>query len=130
MQNIKCKTLETQRKYDLEDRLVKFAIMILEVCDLLPNSKAGQNLEYQLSKSGTAPALMYGEVQAAEPRADFIHKMKMLLKELRETRISLRIINEKPIVQNPKVEGALKECNELIGIFTKSIETAKKNRPS
>jgi four helix bundle protein len=122
--------LEIQRKYDLEDRLVKFAIMILEVCDLLPNSKAGQNLEYQLSKSGTAPALMYGEVQAAESRADFIHKMKMLLKELRETRISFRIINEKPIVQNSKVDSTLKECNELIGIFTKSIETAKKNRDS
>ena len=122
--------MEIQRKYDLEDRLVKFAIMILEVCDLLPNSKAGQNLEYQLSKSGTAPALMYGEVQAAESRADFIHKMKMILKELRETRISFRIINEKPIVQNSKVDSTLKECNELIGIFTKSIETAKKNRDS
>jgi four helix bundle protein len=71
---------------------------------------------------------MYGEAQAAESRADFIHKMKMLLKELRETRISLRIINEKLIVKHPKVEASLKECNELIAIFTKSIETAKKNR--
>lgn len=62
------------RKYDLEDRLVKFAIVILEVCDLLPNSKAGQNLEHQLSRSGTAPALLYGEAQAAESRNDFIHK--------------------------------------------------------
>ena len=116
------------RKYDLEDRLVKFAIMILEVCDLLPHSKAGNNLEYQLSKSGTAPALMYGEVQGAESRADFIHKMKMLLKELRETRISLRIINEKPIIKHEKIDATLKECNELIGIFTKSIETANKNK--
>jgi four helix bundle protein len=71
---------------------------------------------------------MYVEVQAAESRADFIHKMKMLLKELRETRISLRIINEKPIIKDAKIEMTLKECNELIGIFTKSIETAKKNR--
>jgi four helix bundle protein len=116
------------KKYDLEDRLVKFAIMILEVCDLLPNSKAGNNLEHQLSKSGTAPALMYGEVQAAESRADFIHKMRILLKELRETRINLRIINEKPIIKHIKVEIALKECNELIGIFTKSITTANKNK--
>jgi len=115
------------RKYDLEDRLIKFAIMILEVCDLLPNTRAANNLEYQLSKSGTAPASMYGEAQGAESRADFIHKMKVLLKELRETRISLRIINEKPIVTDVKVEIALKECNELIGIFTKSIDTAKKN---
>ncbi len=73
--------MDGSRKYDLEDRLVKFAIMILEICGLLPGSKAGQNLEHQLSKSGTSPALMYGEVQAAESRADFIHKMKILLKE-------------------------------------------------
>ena len=53
--------MDSSRKYDLEDRLVKFAIMILEICDLLPASRAGQNLEHQLSKSGTAPALMYGE---------------------------------------------------------------------
>src|SRR5437763_12556453 len=115
-------------KYDLEDRLVKFAILILEICELLPNTKASNNLEYQLSKSGTAPALMYGEVQAAESRADFIHKMKVLLKELRETRISLLIINEKPIIKHSKIEEALKECNELIGIFSKSIVTANRNK--
>lgn len=120
--------MEQTRKYNLEDRLVKFAIIVLEVCDLLPNTKAGQNLEYQLSKSGTAPALIYGEAQAAESRADFIHKMKMVLKELRETRISLRIINEKPIVMDTRIDLTLKECNEVIGIFTKSVETAKKNR--
>ncbi|HMU46222.1 MAG TPA: four helix bundle protein [Chitinophagaceae bacterium] len=122
--------METKRKYDLEDRLVKFAILVLEVCDLLPSSKAANNLEHQLSKSGTAPAMMYGEAQAAKSRADFIHKMKLILKELRETRISLRIITKKPIINNSRIEETLKECNELIGIFTKSIETAKKNRVS
>ena len=127
MENIECK-MEGTRKYDLEDRLVKFAIMIIEVCDLLPNTKAGNNLEHQLSKSGTAPALMYGEVQAAESRADFIHKMKILLKELRESKVCLRIINEKPLVVNEKVTITLKECNELIGIFTASIQTAKNNK--
>jgi four helix bundle protein len=116
------------RKYDLEDRLVKFAIMILEACDLLPNTRAANNIEHQLSKSGTAPALMYGEAQAAESRADFIHKMKILLKELRETRISLRIILENPIVKHEKIETAFKEYSELIGIFSKSITTANKNK--
>lgn len=71
--------MNQERKYDL-DRLIKFAIISLGVCDLLPNTKAGSNLEHQLSKRATAPALIYGEVQAAESRADFIHKMKMLLK--------------------------------------------------
>lgn len=112
----------------MEDRLVRFAVAVLEICDLLPHSRAANNLEYQLSKSGTAPALMYGEVQAAESRADFIHKMKVLLKELRETRISLRIIHEKPLIKHPNLITTLQECNELIAIFTKSVDTAKKNR--
>ncbi len=120
--------METEKtKYDLEDRLVRFACMCLTVCDLLPNSKAGQNLEYQLSKSGTAPALNYGEAQAAESRADFIHKMKVALKELRESRINLRIIKEKPMVISGKIDEAFKEANELVAIFTSSIETAKRN---
>ena len=114
-------------KFDLEDRLVDFACMCLEVCELLPNSKAGQNLEYQLSKSGTAPALIYGEAQAAESRADFLHKMKMALKEIRESRVNLKIIKRKPVVVHEKVEIAFKEANGLMAIFLKSIETAKNN---
>lgn len=116
-----------QKKYDLEDRLVRFACICLDICDILPLSKAGQNLNFQLSKSGTAPALNYGEAQAAESPADFIHKIKLVLKEIRETRINLRIINEKPLVINDKVTNALKECNELMAIFLKSVETAKNN---
>jgi four helix bundle protein len=104
-----------QNKFDLEDRLVDFACMCLEVCDLLPNTKTGQDLEYQLSKSSTASALVYGEAQAAESRADFIHKMKVVLKEIRESRVNLKII-------------AFSEANELMAIFLKSIETAKQNK--
>jgi four helix bundle protein len=116
-----------QRKFDLEDRLVKFACLSLEICDLLPNSKSGQNLEYQLSKSSTASALVYGEAQAAESKADFVHKVKVVLKELRESRINLRIIIEKPLLINEKLLIVFKEANELIAIFLKSIETAKQN---
>jgi four helix bundle protein len=115
------------QKFDLEDRLVAFACLILEVCEMLPSTRAGNNLEHQLSKSGTAPALMYGEAQAAESRTDFLHKMKMALKELRETRINLRIIKEKPLIKHQKVESAFDEVNQLIRIFVKSIETAKAN---
>ena len=116
-----------QRKFDLEDRLVKFACLSLEICDLLPNRKSGQNLEYQLSKSSTASALVYGEAQAAESKADFVHKVKVVLKELRESRINLRIIMEKPLLINEKLLIVFKEANELIAIFLKSIETAKQN---
>ena len=114
-------------KFDLEDRLVDFACLCLDVCELLPNSKAGQNLEYQLSKSGTAPALIYGEAQVAESRADFLHKMRMCLKEIKESRINLKIIRRKPVVVDEKVENAFTESNELMAIFLKSIETAQSN---
>lgn len=115
-------------KYDLEDRLVKLACLCIEICDLLPNTRSTNNLEYQLSKSGTAPALLYGEAQAAESRADFIHKMKIALKELRETRINLRIIKEKPLIKNEKLQKVSQEVNELIAIFSSSVSTAKKNQ--
>jgi four helix bundle protein len=122
------KTLDMENnKFDLEDRLVDFACMCLDVCELLPNTKAGQNLEYQLSKSGTAPALIYGEAQAAESRADFLHKMKMCLKEIKESRINLKIIRRKPVVVDAKVEKAFNESNELMAIFLKSVETAQNN---
>ena len=119
-----------QNKFDLEDRLVDFACICLEVCDLLPNSKAGQNLEFQLSKSSTASALIYGEAQAAESKADFIHKMKMVLKEIRESRVNLKIIIRKPVVINEKVNKAFGEANELMTIFLKSIDTARQNKAS
>lgn len=90
-------------------------------------TKAAQNLSYQLSRSSTACALIYGEAQAAESSADFVHKMKMVLKEIRESRINLRIIIEKPIMSNDSSGITLKECNELMAIFMKSIETARKN---
>ena len=85
-------------------------------------------MEHQLSKSGTDPALRYGEVQGAASRADFIHKMKMLLRELKELRIKLRIIDEKPLATHEKVKVTLRECNELIGIFTACIQTVKNNK--
>jgi four helix bundle protein len=112
-------------RFDLEDRLVDFACMCLTVCDLLPNSKAGQNLEYQLSKSCTAPALIYGEAQAAESRPDFLHKMKLVLKEIKETRINLKIIQRKPVIIHESVKIAFNESTELMAIFIASVETAK-----
>jgi four helix bundle protein len=117
-----------KRPFDLEDRLVDFAVAVLTICDLLPDSKGGQNLEFQLSKSGTSAALNYGEAQAAESSDDFIHKIKVVLKELRETRICFKIILKKMLPENELVASALQETNQLIAIFLKSIETAKRNR--
>jgi four helix bundle protein len=122
-------TMENNRKpFDLEDRLVDFAVNVLTVCEFLPSSKVGQNLDYQLSKSGTSCALNYGEAQSAESPEDFIHKLKIVLKELHETRICFKIIQKKYLPDNLILKETLNECFQLIAIFLKSVETAKKNR--
>lgn len=115
------------RKFDLQNRLINFAIQILLLAELLPKSYIGNHFAKQLIRSGTAPAFQYGEAQAAESRKDFIHKLKIGLKELRETYICLTIISKKPLLDSPQLDTALTECNELISIFFTSIATAKKN---
>jgi four helix bundle protein len=116
------------RKFDLEQRLIDFAAMIIQVTESLANTRAGNHLAGQLVRSGTSPALQYGEAQSAESRNDFIHKIKVLLKELRESMVALKIINKVSLSSKPKlIEEALPECNQLISIFVKSVETAKRN---
>ncbi|MGR3175578.1 MAG: four helix bundle protein [Candidatus Scalindua sp.] len=80
------------RKYDLEDRLIEFAIGIMELVEELPKTRTGNHIAGQLIRCGTSPALNYGEVQSSESQKDFVHKMKIILKELRETNICLKII--------------------------------------
>jgi len=78
-------------------------------------------------RSGTSPALNYGEAQAAESRADFIHKMRICLKELRETFVCLKIIQRKEYFKEKQLEPLINENRELVSIFVRSIQTAKKN---
>lgn len=116
------------KKYDLEERLIEFAVLIIKLAESLNNTKAGNHIAGQLVRSGTSPALQYGEAQSAESRNDFIHKLKILLKELRESLVALKIIKRVSLISKiDLLEKALVECNELIAIFVKSIETAKKN---
>jgi four helix bundle protein len=116
-------------KFDLEERLIKFSVMISDLVESLPVTITGKYLAGQLIRSGLSPALNYGEAKSAESINDFIHKMKIALKELRETFISLRIIQQKQYKQVVNVtDTCLKECNELICIFVKSISTAEINR--
>ncbi len=120
--------MNTERKYDLEDRLIEFAVLIIKITENLFNTKAGNYIGGQLVRSGTSPALHYGEAQSAESRSDFIHKLKILLKELRESRSAMKIIKNTPLAEKMELlEKGLNECNELISIFVKSIETTKKN---
>lgn len=109
---------------ELEDRLIDFAVAVIGVVEVLPNTKAGSHVAGQLVRSGTSPAPNYGEARSAESRKDFIHKMKISLKELRETMIWLKIISRKRLVANGCVDAAIAECDELISIFVSSTKTA------
>ena len=117
------------KKSNLEDRLINFAVRIIQIAESLPKTKAGNHFAGQLIRCGTAPAPNYGEAQDAESRADFIHKMKVSLKELRETRIwLLMIIKANLIKPASKLESLIDENNQLISIFVTSIKTAKQNK--
>lgn len=116
------------RHYDLEDRLIDFTLRINEIVEALPNTKLGNCIGNQLIRCATSPALNYGEAQSAESTNDFIHKLKVILKEIRESRICLKIIQRKPLLKPERLTDIIKENNELIAIFLKCIETAKKNK--
>lgn len=117
------------RKFDLEERLINFLVLISDLVESLPVTITGKYLAGQLIRSGLSPALNYGEAKSAESINDFILKMKIALKELRETFISLKIIKQKHYKQVVNVtDTCIKECNELICIFVKSISTAENNR--
>ena len=116
------------KKFDLEERLIDFAVLIIEISESLNNTRAGNHIGGQLLRSGTSPALHYGEAQSAESRNDFVHKLKILLKELRESLVALKIIKRVLLTKKMDIiEKGISECNELISIFVKSIETVKKN---
>jgi four helix bundle protein len=115
-------------KYDLEDRLIKFAVLIIEIVETLPDTKAGNHMGGQLLHSGTSPALNYGEAQSGESIKDFIHKIKIVLKELRETLVCLKVIHlTKLFKTEEKILLALNECDQLISIFVRSVKTVQKN---
>ena len=116
------------RKYDLEERLINFASEAIDISESLPKTFAGNHIASQLVRSSTSPALNYGEAQAAESRNDFIHKMKVCLKELRESFICLRLIDKKLWCNNDKLRSLILENNELISIFVSSLKTAQNNR--
>ena len=128
LRSIRQKIISMNNKFDLEERLIKFAVKIIELANSLPNSPVGNHMTGQMVRSGTSPALNYGEAQSAESRKDFVHKMSICLKELRETFVAVKIVNYSNLTNKTELlEWCFNENNELISIFVKSIETANKN---
>lgn len=120
---------EKNKKFDLEDRLIEFVVSIIQVVEKLPNTHTGRHIANQLIRCGTSPASNYGEAQSAESRSDFIHKIKIALKELRETKVWLKIIQRKSLVRCAKDLGEIiAECDELISIFVTSVKTAERGK--
>ena len=116
--------MKSSSKYNLQERLVTFSALIISNTSILKNGFATEHLIKQLIRSATSSALNYGEAQGAESKRDFIHKMKICLKELRESQVNLQILEKSNLVIDKETfQSIIKECNELVAIFTSSIKT-------
>jgi four helix bundle protein len=119
---------DKSRKFDLEDRLLEFASAVIDLSESLPAMRAGNHVAGQVLRSGTSAFPNHGEAEAAESREDFIHKLKICLKELHETRRWARLIKHKAWVKNETtLLFIMGESEELVRIFYASIQTAKRN---
>ena len=119
----------SERKFNLEERLLDFSVIVIETVEALPNNRVGNHIAGQLIKSGTSPYANHGEAQAAESQKDFIHKLRICLKKLRETKRWLELVEKAQLLKKrPKLNEVIQENEELIKIFVASIKTANKNR--
>jgi four helix bundle protein len=112
---------------DIEERLIDFAVMTINLCVVLPTTVAGRHVAGQLVRSGTAPAPNYSEARGAESTRDFIHKLGICLKELNESAVWLKIALRSKMSPEPRVQPVLNECVELSKIINSSIQTARRN---
>ena len=119
-----------ERTYDLEERLLEYAAQIVRLVEKLPNTRAGNHIAGQLLRSGTSPLPNHGEAEGAESRGDFIHKLGICHKELRESHRWLKLIQRVPLLpltETAFLEATLRETDELLRIFVSSIRTARAN---
>ena len=124
----KSATVSNGRRFDLEERLLEYAVRIIRLVDALPGTRAGRHVADQLLRCGTSPLANHGELQGAESRKDFIHKLGICLKEIREARRWLRLVHRVPLLAPSKIDPLLGETEALIKIFSASIRTAEKNK--
>ena len=115
---------------DLEERLITFAVRIIKLSAALPKTPAGKHIAAQILRSGTSPAPNYGEARGAESRADFIHKLAIVVKELNETSIWLRIIERSNCIRVERLAPLIDENTALSRIVASSLKTARTSKPS
>ena len=127
--NLKTNRESDSKRFDLQERLINFCVRNIRVAESLPNTKTGNHFRGQLLRCGTSPAANYAEAQSAESRADFIHKIKIVLKELRETKVWLILVIRASLIKSEeRLQPLLQECDELIAIFVQSVKTAQQNK--
>jgi four helix bundle protein len=112
----------------IEERLIDFAVRIIKLADALPETLAGKHIARQLLRSGTSPAPNYAEARGAESNADFIHKLKIALKELNESCVWLRMVCQAELMKVERIEALVDENQQLCRILNASITTSKRNQ--
>ena len=113
---------------DIQERLINFAVAIIQLCASLPHTQAGKHVAGQLLRCGTSPAPNYGEARGAESMNDFVHKLGIVLKELNESGIWLKMIVRSQMLPLQQVQPLLNECMELAKIISASIRTTGKKK--
>ncbi|HKO97783.1 MAG TPA: four helix bundle protein [Pyrinomonadaceae bacterium] len=126
MENVLTKKTPQMRSDELEERLIDFSVRIVKLSASLPKTPAGKHISGQVLRSGTSPAPNYGEARGAESHADFVHKLRIVLKELNETSIWLRIIERSQLLRSDLIVDIIGENRELCRIFTASLKTAQR----
>ena len=116
------------RADELEERLIDFVVRVVNLSANLPRTPAGKHIAAQIMRSGTSPAPNYGEARGAESHADFIHKLRIVLKELNETSIWLRVIERSQMLRKELIADIVGENKELCRIFTASLRTARNTK--
>lgn len=120
--------MSQQHTFDLEERLLNYATHIIRLTEKLADTRAGNHIAGQLLRSGTAPLSNHGEAEGAESRNDFVHKLGICHKELRESRRWIKLIQRVPLIaETAELDILLCETDELIRIFSASIRTARTN---
>lgn len=120
-----------ERRYDLEERLLEYASAVIRLTEAFPRSRAGTHIASQLLRSGTSPLANHGEAQAAESPDDFIHKLRICRKELRESHRWLSLARRVPLLKPAsRFDDLIGESDELIAIFVTSVRTAERRKGS
>lgn len=112
----------------VKNRFIEFASQIIGLVEAMPSAMASRHIAMQLLSSGTSPAPNYGEARGAESHKDFIHKVKISLKELLESLVWLKILSKRRMADPKEVAASMRECDELIAIFVSTTKTADRGR--